>query len=544
MRLKKRVMALAMASVMAAALTGCGSSAKETQAPKETEAAQETKAETASGTEKAEDTDQEEEKEPVNLVWWYRGNGEQKDTKMVQDALNEQLKTYPGLEHVTVELKCYTASEYKQAVTLAQSSDEQIDILNTVNLDFAEEVEKGSLIPMDDLIDSMDGLKETLPDWLWELGSVDGQIYMVPNYQRAASMNYVITPTEWLNKYGDREKIEETLKKDDSSLAEKAAVLEEYTRNVQAGEGATHYMPPLGTMVYSGYGINDFNDTIYGDYIKDADSTAVENKYMTEKMKQAFELSAKEYEGGLIHPDILTINSKDFDGANMMNDISYVFCINNQFGSSERVSEIYSTMYGFDVTAIPVKDNYYITNTWAAGGNGISSSCEHPEEAMAFINAMTQEEGKELYNTVVYGIEGVHYKKIDDNHIETLEYSGTQGGVETSYSAMKWIMGNTFNAYLNQACTDDEVEESIKLNESEDNIKSDLIGCTFKTDAIKTQLEQTTAVATEYSKPLMYGVMGSGWESTYNDFVDKMNNAGVAEATAQLQEQVDAFLAK
>ena len=116
--------------------------------------------------------------------------------------------------------------------------------------------------------------------------------------------------------------------------------------------------------------------------------------------------------------------------------------------------------------------------------------------------------------------------------------------METSYSAMKWIMGNTFNAYLNQACTDDEVEESIKLNESEDNIKSDLIGCTFKTDAIKTQLEQTTAVATEYSKPLMYGVMGSGWESTYNDFVDKMNNAGVAEATAQLQEQVDAFLAK
>ena len=59
------------------------------------------------------------------------------------------------------------------------------------------------MIPMDDLIDSVDGLKETLPDWLWELGSVDGQIYMVPNYQRAASMNYVITPTEWLEKYGD-----------------------------------------------------------------------------------------------------------------------------------------------------------------------------------------------------------------------------------------------------------------------------------------------------------------------------------------------------
>lgn len=540
MKLTRKVLALAMALIMTLALAGCGNKSTgetTTAADKETTtAAASTAAQAGEGG--------DESKEPVKLVWWYRGNGEQKDTKMVQEALNEKLKTYPGLEHVTVELKCYTASEYKQAVTLAQSSREQIDILNTVNLDFAEEVEKGSLVPLDDLIASVDGLKDILPDWLWELGSVDGQIYMVPNYQRASNMNYLVTPTEWLEKYGDAEKIEETLKMDDSHLAEKAAVLEEYVRNVQAGEGATHYMPPMGSMVYSGFGINDFTDTIYGDYIKDANGNTVFNKYVTEKMKQAFELSAKEYEEGLIHPDILTINSKDFDGANMLNDVSYVFCINNQFGDSERVSQIYSTMYGMDITAIPTKEQYYIINTWGAGGNGISSSCEHPEEAIRFINAMTSEEGKELYNLMVYGIEDVHYKKIDDNHIETLEYSGTQGGVDTSYAAMKWIIGNTFNAYLNQACTDDEVELSLQLNESDSNIKSDLIGCTFKTDAIKTELEQTTAVVTEYSKPLMYGVMGSGWESTYSDFIDKMKNAGVEKAAAELQSQVDAFLAK
>ena len=540
MKLTRKVLALAMAFIMTLALAGCGNKSTgetTTAAEKETTtAAASTAAQAGEGG--------DESKEPVKLVWWYRGNGEQKDTKMVQEALNEKLKTYPGLEHVTVELKCYTASEYKQAVTLAQSSREQIDILNTVNLDFSEEVEKGSLIPLDELIASVDGLKDILPDWLWELGSVDGQIYMVPNYQRASNMNYLVTPTEWLEKYGDAEKIEETLKMDDSHLAEKAAVLEEYVRNVQAGEGATHYMPPMGSMVYSGFGINDFTDTIYGDYIKDANGNTVFNKYVTEKMKQAFELSAKEYEEGLIHPDILTINSKDFDGANMLNDVSYVFCINNQFGDSERVSQIYSTMYGMDITAIPTKEQYYIINTWGAGGNGISSSCEHPEEAIRFINAMTSEEGKELYNLMVYGIEDVHYKKIDDNHIETLEYSGTQGGVDTSYAAMKWIIGNTFNAYLNQACTDDEVELSLQLNESDSNIKSDLIGCTFKTDAIKTELEQTTAVVTAYSKPLMYGVMGSGWESTYSDFIDKMKNAGVEKAAAELQSQVDAFLAK
>ena len=144
MKLTRKVLALAMAFIMTLALAGCGNKSTgetTTAAEKETTtAAASTAAQAGEGG--------DESKEPVKLVWWYRGNGEQKDTKMVQEALNEKLKTYPGLEHVTVELKCYTASEYKQAVTLAQSSREQIDILNTVNLDFSEEVEKGSLVPL------------------------------------------------------------------------------------------------------------------------------------------------------------------------------------------------------------------------------------------------------------------------------------------------------------------------------------------------------------------------------------------------------------
>ena len=134
MRLRKRILAVTLASVMAFAFAGCGNDAAQTTAAETENETQAEETQNAEGTE-SEETDTET-KDPVTLVWWYRGNGEQKDTKMVQDALNEKLKTYPGLEHVTVELKCYTSSEYKQAVTLAQSSKEQIDILNTVNLDF------------------------------------------------------------------------------------------------------------------------------------------------------------------------------------------------------------------------------------------------------------------------------------------------------------------------------------------------------------------------------------------------------------------------
>ena len=44
----------------------------------------------------------EEEKEPVTLTWWWPGNGPMPDTEMVNEAFNELLQTYEGMEHVSV----------------------------------------------------------------------------------------------------------------------------------------------------------------------------------------------------------------------------------------------------------------------------------------------------------------------------------------------------------------------------------------------------------------------------------------------------------
>ena len=227
----------------------------------------------------------------------------------------------------------------------------------------------------------------------------------------------------------------------------------------------------------------------------------------------------------------------------MMNEVSYIFCVNNQAGDEEKVSDYYSQSYGFDTYAIPIKTNYYITNTWSAGGNGVTAKCEHPDKALRLIELMTTEEGKDLYNMMVYGIEGVHYEKIDDTHIRTLEYDGTQGGVDTSYAGIKWIIGNTFNAYLNQGCVDGDNELALEINNSEDNEISNLMGFNASVENISTQLEQISAVSQEYASSLYNGALGSGWEDQYNAYLEKMENAGLNEVITELQSQVDAFLA-
>ncbi len=529
-----------MAAVMLLGLAGCGS-----QETTESSQAQESDALPVSSEEAA------EPKEPVTLEWYYRGNGQQEDTEMVEQRVNELLKTYPGLEHVTINLNCSTSSEYQEHVTLAQSAGQQIDILNSVSLDFYEQVENGSYMPLDDLIS--DELRAELPEWLWKMGSVDGKIYMVPNYQQACNMGYLFTPKEYMDKYGDYDKIVSVLTDPDSSYEDKMAVMEEYLMAVREGEGDGKYLPSLPSRVLfetgtQGFYFRDYFDVVSGDFIVEAGSGQVTYKYATDMARQLCALSAQWYDAGIIHPDVLTVEASELRYENMLNPTSWILSYNGAIGDPETVAETYKNEWGFEVVAIPTQQQYYIQNSWAAGGNGISSTCEHPEEAIKFIEALTTgtEKGKEIYNTMVFGIEGVHYTRDenDPDRIETLEYSGTQGGIDTSYAAMKWIIGNTFYAYKNQAVSDENSAIALEVNEGDNTITSDLVGFVADTDSVSVQLDQIKAVTSEYRDTLLQGVLGEdGWEACYNEYIEKLKVAGMDEVIAEFQRQLDEFLA-
>ena len=545
--MRKRVVKVAagcMAVMLMFGMAGCGGGEAATDIPSEESTIQESE-------EKETGEKESTEKGPVTLEWYYRGNGQQEDTELVEQRVNELLKSYPGLEHVTINLNCSTSSEYREHVTLAQSAGQQIDILNSVSLDFYGEVENGSYMPLDDLIS--DELRAELPEWLWKMGSVDGKIYMVPNYQQACNMGYLFTPKEYMDKYGDYDRIVSVLTDTESSYEEKMTVMEEYLEAVREGEGENKYLPSLPSRVLSesgtqGFYFRNYFDTLTGDFIVEADSGKVTYKYATEMAEHLCELSAKWYDEGYIHPDVLTIEASELRYENMLNPTSWILSYNGAIGDPDTVAETYKNEWGFEVVAIPTQPQYYIQNSWAAGGNGISSTCEHPEEAIRFIEALTTgtEKGKEIYNTMVFGIEGVHYIKDenDPERIETLEYSGAQGGIDTSYAAMKWIIGNTFYAYKNQSVSDENSAIAREVNEGDNTITSNLVGFVVNTDSVSTQLDQIKAVTTEYRDTLLQGVLGeAGWKACYDEYMEKLKVAGIDEVTEEFQRQLDEFLA-
>ena len=96
------------------------------------------------------------EAEAVKIVYAFNGNGMQTDTALVQEALNEWLKSHEGYEHISIELQPYANKELASAITLAQASGEQIDICNSYGVSLGDYVADGYAIPLDDLLTNTD----------------------------------------------------------------------------------------------------------------------------------------------------------------------------------------------------------------------------------------------------------------------------------------------------------------------------------------------------------------------------------------------------
>ena len=542
--MKKKVLAMMLTTAMViSALVGCGQKDESKSTAGSSSKVEESK---ATGSSVAEET-----KDPVVLEWYYRGNGQQQDTEEVEAKVNELLKEYPGLEHVSININCFTGGEYAQAVTLAQTSGAQIDILNSVSLgQFSELVEKGNWMPIEDYIS--DELKAERPAWLRQMGTVEGHIYMVPNYQNAYNEAYLLFPKEYVDKYSSYDELYAALTNWDLSITEQMEALEAYVVACNEGEGGNKYACSIDDWNETGANGIAFTtpfDNLGNSFIVENDGkNEVIYSLQTETYKEIWKKYAEWYDMGIYAPDGINTHNSDYAYANMMNDTSMVYCMQNGLGTPEAVAEKWAIQYGFDLYAIPVYQYGYIQNSWGAGGNGISATCEHPEEAALFLEAITTgtEIGKQIYNTVVFGIEGKHYTKdeSDPDRIVTLEYDGSQGGVDTSYAAMKWIIGNSFYAYKNQAVTDDFYQIAKEKNESPDTMASSIGGFVVTTANVTTQLEQLNAVREEYIYRLKDGVAGAdGFEALYNEFMEKLKTVGVDDVKADYQKQLDDWLA-
>lgn len=512
---KVKILALALCMVCAGVASGC----------------------TGTGQEVSMEDDANKE---VTLKWIFGGPGEQKDSQEVWAAFNEKLKDY--LPNTTVELECISTSDFAEKWKLISASQENLDLVwSGWMLQYVSEVQKGSYMPLDDLVDQYaPELYEEIPENIMDKSRVNGELYSIPCMQQMVSfVSAMGFPMDIYEKYKDQIDLQglmDFFSSHQTMDKECWDKIEEYILMIKNGGDLDNGVYGFANFVEKGYEWvqNPYKINIYSD-----DLTPV-NLYRTPEYETFVNVISDWYNKGYIRKDVMTADNLSDSIYEIKGLDNYL--VGQGFLPSQSEIETKEKANSQAYVQIPLDNSHYIPYAASSTNTAISINSKNPVRAMKLLKLMNTKEGAELYNLLVYGIEGKHYNKVNDLEIEPIGYT-SQPTADSPYGQYKWAVGNTYNAYeiympdKSVTLKNDFIKE---VNEKASASK--LKGFTLNTDNIKTELAQINTVIGEYKTTLDSGAAPDP-KGLYQEFVEKLKVAGDDKVIEEIKNQIDAWRA-
>lgn len=186
---------------------------------------------------------------------------------------------------------------------------------------------------------------------------------------------------------------------------------------------------------------------------------------------------------------------------------------------------------GYEIEGVAFGNSAMTTSAIQATITAISAKSQNPERALAFINLLNTD--ADLLNLFCHGIEGVDYEFVNEDD-RLIEAKSDYPGV---YS---FLIGNVFNEYYTDPSQVGTWEETAKINQEAG--VSCILGFAFDSEPVSTEIAQCTAVVSEYLPALACGAVDV--DSTLNEFISALKEAGVDDIIAEMQSQVNMWSAK
>lgn len=490
MKLRK-ITALGLAAVLAlGTLAGCGDGNKETNAKGD---------------------------EVVELTWYQIGDA-QKDKDMVLEKVNEYTA-----EKIGVKLNVINVSwgDYNQKLQVAINTGDEWDLCFTCSWanDYLQNAWKGAFLELDDLLKEQGKeIYEKIDPKFWEAAKVGGKIYGVPNEKELGSYPMWVFTKEYVDKYDIPYEEIHTLED-----------LEPWLALIQEKE-------PEVTPFYI---IKDFTAPTYMDKILDPigieygdESLTVKNVFETEKMKDTLKTMRKYYKAGYINKDAATA----------VDDKSVKRFVTK--GDGQPYADItWSKTLDYEVVSTPIMDPSVTTASARGSLTAINKNSKHPEKAMEFLNLVNTDEY--LRNLLNYGIEGVHYEKVEPTAEEkeaakgkdyVYDYKIKVDEIKSKdYSVPYWVQGGLFNTYVLENEPLDKWATFKEFNDSSVEVPS--FGFDFNTEPVQTQVAGFRNVLDEFGKALYTGSVDP--EEYLPKLQKKLEATGVQEVIDEMQKQID-----
>ena len=551
--MKKRTICLLLAIIMVLSivLAGCSKTA-ETPAADETPATTEP-AETTDNTETPEAPEETAEPalEQKTIQLMITGAGKQANSDKVWAAFNEQLQQY--VPNTTVEFIDVPFEEYSEKFSQVLASGEGVDLAWTGWLiNKPQNIADGNLMPLDDLLAEYgQGIVDILGENVVEIhrNADDGKLYYLPSWQGlVGDRRGWLVVTEIAELAGDTwiEDTEAALNKWRNNYSEGTeafqAVLDQATKYLAAAKEAGK----LGAGINTGrvFGWSMYNGTrsnpgVGGSEIgipfEDNTFTVIDG-VASEHYKLYAKTMADWYKEGYIRSDIMSVDTSTLTMPKNgeITDTTYVFSCDPYLTEADQ--DAATADAGMDMTYLPVEENASLI----LGGDtsyAIPYCADEPERAMMVLNAIYSQ--PDLYNTLIYGIEGEDYTKNADGTITT-SYVGASPTADDSYGIQRWIIGSCKNALINNG-TDPNYYADLEALEETARVNP-FMNFTFDRTNVEGICASLLNVYYEYGPQLDNGVAGDNWEELYNNYMAARKDAGIEELVTEFQNQLNAYI--
>lgn len=550
--MKKRTICLllAMIMVLSIVLAGCSKTA-ETPAADETPATTEP-AETTDNTETPEAPEETAEPalEQKTIQLMITGAGKQANSDKVWAAFNEQLQQY--VPNTTVEFIDVSFDEYSEKFSQVLASGEGVDLAWTGWLiNKPQNIADGNLMPLDDLLAEYgQGIVDILGENVVEIhrNADDGKLYYLPSWQGlVGDRRGWLVVTEIAELAGDTwiDDTKAALNKwrnNYSGIEDFQAVLDQATKYLAAAKEAGK----LGAGINTGrvFGWSMYNGTrsnpgVGGSEIgipfEDNTFTVIDG-VASEHYKLYAKTMADWYKEGYIRSDIMSVDTSTLTMPKNgeITDTTYVFSCDPYLTEADQ--DAATADAGMDMTYLPVEENASLI----LGGDtsyAIPYCADEPERAMMVLNAIYSQ--PDLYNTLIYGIEGEDYTKNADGTITT-SYVGASPTADDSYGIQRWIIGSCKNALINNG-TDPNYYADLEALEETARVNP-FLNFTFDRTNVEGICASILNVYYEYGPQIDNGVAGDNWEELYNNYMAARKDAGIEELVTEFQNQINAYI--
>lgn len=449
----------------------------------------------------------------VQTLIWLVPKKEPEDAAMVEEKLNEISVAKIGAK---IDFQWIDGGAYKEKMNTYMATSKKYDIAFAgFNNPLVNAATKGGVIALDEFLEKTPELKSSIPEYVWNLCKVNGNIYGIPNYQVISKAHGVNVFNEYLKEIGGFNPREWTKLDDVEPYLEAAKKYFE-----QKGMDNAYAISPLRTSdMPLVFGYADEFIKLDNILFKQDEDGNWKGTIMWEapEYKKGVERLYEWYQKGYIRPDIVSAEGDTHGKA------AVTFAV-----WKPGVETMYMGQ-GLDLTCQQI-ERAIITSCEAL--TVISRTSDNPELAMKAIELVNTD--KEYFNLLTLGIEGIHYEKTGENTFKYID-----DNVSNKYFVNgAWMFGNQFNEYIQEGSDPDVWEQTKEFNDSA--IISPFNGFAVDTKNIRTELSQLETVISAHN----FVNVGAADPATYYDeFIGKIKAAGSDKIVVEYENQIAEFFA-